>query len=318
MRLKLAERLSESYPVRRVCAVLGVSPSGLYARRCRSESARVREDRRLKRKILGIHLETKRRYGTPRIEQELRGSGTRTSRKRVARLRRELGLRARSCRKFRVTTDSSHSRPVAPNRLCRQFASPEADRIWVGDITYLRAGRSWLYLAILLDTYSRRVVGWHLSPHLDEDLPRQALEKALASRRPEAGFVHHSDRGSQYCAKHYGERLEAVGAVVSMSRKGDCWDNAMAESFFKTLKAELGERFSSSHAARREVFAYIEGFYNNRRLHSSLGYRSPAQFERDAAAELPRRHPGRGRCSRRSASVTPSAQESTTAHVEQT
>jgi len=284
MRLKLAERLAALFPVRRVCEVLGVSPSGLYARRLRGESARVREDRQLKQKILEIHLETKHRYGTPRIEQALRASGTQSSRKRVARLRRELGLRTRYRRRFRVTTDSNHSQKVAPNRLRRQFDSSQADRIWVGDITYLRAGSSWAYLSMLLDTYSRRVVGWHLSPHLDEDLVRQALEKALALRRPSAGLLHHTDRGSQYCAKDYSRRLKRIGAVVSMSRKGDCWDNAMAESFFKTLKTELGSTFSSLEAARRELFAYIEGFYNTGRLHSSLGYRSPAQFERQAMA----------------------------------
>ena len=244
----------------------------------------MREDRRLKQQILAVHVKTKQRYGTPRVERQLRRSGTRTSRKRVARLRRELGLRTRYSRRYRVTTDSSHRKPIAPNRLARCFASEAANRIWVGDTTYLRAGASWLYLAVLLDVYSRRVVGWSLSSRNDEELVRRALERALASRRPAQGWVHHTDRGATYCADHYRERVEQRGGVTSMSRKGDCWDNAMAESFFKTLKAELGERFSSSYAARREVFAYIEAFYNTQRLHSYLGYVSPIEYEAEKAA----------------------------------
>lgn len=284
MRLSLAKRVSESFPVAHVCGVLGVSRSGYYARYKRGESARVREDRRLKQQILAVHVETKQRYGTPRVERALRRSGTRTSRKRVARLRRELGLRTRYSRRYRVTTDSNHRQPIAPNLLNRCFESDAADRIWVGDTTYLRAGSSWLYLAVLLDVYSRRVVGWSLSSRNDEALVRQALERALSSRRPARGWIHHTDRGGTYCADDYRDRIEERGGVGSMSRKGDCWDNAMAESFFKTLKVELGERFSSRSAARREVFAYIEAFYNTRRFHSSLGYRSPLEYEAENAA----------------------------------
>ena len=284
MRLSLAQRVSESFPVARVCAVLGVSRSGHYARQRRGESVRVREDRRLKQQILAVHAESKQRYGTPRVERALRRVGTRTSRKRVARLRRELGLRTRYTRRFRVTTDSGHRKPLAPNRLARDFTSSSPDRIWVGDITYLRAGASWLYLAVLLDLYSRRVVGWSLSSRIDENLVRQALERALVARRPARGWIHHTDRGGQYCADDYRDRLDEFGGVASMSRKGDCWDNAVAESFFKTLKTELGERFSSHAAARREVFAYIEAFYNTQRLHSSLGYLSPVEYEQEHAA----------------------------------
>lgn len=290
-----------------VCALLGVSRSGLYARRRRGESARVREDRVLKQKILVAHVEGRQAYGTPRIEKALRASGTRSSRKRVARLRGELGLRTRYRRRFRVTTDSRHAQPVAPNRLGRRFGASEPDRIWVGDVTYLRVGSGWAYLAVLVDTYSRRIVGWQLSSRLGEELVRGALEAAVFQRRPEPGLLHHTDRGGEYCAKDYGERLRSVGAVVSMSRKGDCWDNAMAESVFKTIKTELGDSFSSVEAARRELFDYIEGFYNTRRLHSALGYRSPAQFEREEAGARPRRGSLGGRCSRRSLSVTRSA-----------
>ncbi len=303
MRLTLAERVCESFPVGRVCSLLGVSRSGLYARRCRLESARVREDRHLKQQILEIHVQTKRRYGTPRVEQELRASGTRTSRKRVARLRQELGIRTRYRRKYQRSKDSNRQLAVAPNHLRRRFESSQANRIWVGDITFLHCGGRYLYLAILLDLYSRRVVGWHTSSNPDENLARQALEKALTQRRPQGELLHHTDRGSPYRGTDYRERLREVGAVASMSRKGDCWDNAVAESFFKTLKAELGDRFSSVKTAKRELFAYIEGFYNTRRLHSSLGYRSPAQFERQAMAGC---SPGK-RSSRRSTSVARSA-----------
>jgi len=284
MRLSVAQRVAVSFPVAQVCSVLGVSRSGYYARLGRGESARVREDRRLKQQILAVHVEARQRYGTPRVERALRRSGTRTSRKRVARLRRELGLGTRYSRRFRVTTDSDHRKPIAPNRLQRSFTSRARDRIWVGDITYLRAGASWLYLAVLLDVYSRRVVGWSLSSRIDEGLVRKALDRALAARRPARGWIHHTDRGGQYCADDYRERVDKLGGVASMSRKGDCWDNAVAESFFKTLKTELGDRFSGHAAARREVFAYIEGFYNTQRLHSTLGYTSPADYEKENAA----------------------------------
>ncbi len=307
MRLDLAERLSESFPVGRVCAVLGVSRSGLYARRRRVESARAREDRHLKQQILEIHVETKRRYGTPRIERELRARGTRTSRKRVARLRRELGLQTRYQRRYRRAQAAPAPRGVAANVLNRRFQAAREDQIWVGDITFLHCGSRYLYLAVLLDIYSRRVVGWHASRSPNEALARRALEKALAQRRPLRGFLHHTDRGSPYRGLDYSCRLESAGGVASMSRRGDCWDNAMAESFFKTLKAELGDRFSNPQTARRELFAYIEGFYNTQRLHSALGYVSPAQFERQArVTSVSRRSRGK-RSSRRSTSVARSA-----------
>jgi transposase InsO family protein len=199
----------------------------------------------------------------------------------VARLRRELGLRAKGRRRFRTTTDSKHPYPVAPNRLERRFEAPAADRIWVGDITYLWTREGWLYLAIVLDTFSRRIVGWSLSESLERELATSALAKALEGRRPPPGLLHHTDRGSQYASGDYREILDAAGLVFSMSRKGNCWDNAMAESFFKTLKSELGRSFNSREQARREVFGYIEGFYNTHRLHSALGYRSPAEYERE-------------------------------------
>jgi transposase InsO family protein len=225
----------------------------------------------------------KGRYGTPRIERSLRREGVRTSRKRVARLRLELGLRARTPRKYRVTTDSNHSQPLAPNLLQRRFEAKQPDRTWVGDITYLSTPQGWLYLAFLMDTFSRRVVGWSVGERIDETLTISALQQALATRRPPRGLIHHTDRGSQYCSTAYRELLSEAGLVASMSRKGDCWDNAMAESLIKTVKTELGDHFSSHRRGKQELFEYLEGFYNTRRLHSSLGYQTPIEVERAAA-----------------------------------
>lgn len=280
MRYEAVERLKGRYPVCRLCRTLGVCRSGYYRWHKREETDRVREDRRLKQQILSIHGKTKARYGTPRIERQLRREGIQTSRRRVRRLRRELGLKAKAAKKYKATTDSAHPYPVAPNRLERCFDAPAPDRIWVGDITYLWTREGWLYLAIILDTYSRRIVGWSLSERLERGLAVSTLEKALESRQPPPGLIHHTDRGSQYASRDYRELVDATGLVFSMSRKGDCWDNAMAESFFKTLKVELGSRFASRAEARQEIFDYIEGFYNTWRLHSGLGYLSPAEFER--------------------------------------
>lgn len=270
--------------MRRLCRVLGVSRSGYYARCRRPEPARVREDRHLKQEILAIHAATSGRYGTPRIERQLRRQGIATSRKRVARLRRELGLRAKTPRRFRTTTDSTHAYPVARNLLRRRFEAQQPNEIWVGDITYLRRGRGWLYLAVLMDVFSRRIVGWSLSDRVDERLTLHALHQALETRRPPQGLIHHTDRGAQYLGNAYRARLEAAGLEPSMSRRGDCWDNAMAESLIKTIKTELGTSFLSRQLAQRQLFEYIEGFYNTQRLHSALDYRPPAEVEREVAS----------------------------------
>lgn len=284
MRFAAVARLVGQQQVARVCRLLGVSRSGYHRWSRSTPSRRLREDRLLKQQILEEHAASRGRYGTPRIERSLRRRGIRTSRKRVARLRREMELRARGVRRYRVTTRSNPAHPIAPNLLERRFEAAAADRIWLGDITYLATDEGWLYLAAILDTYSRRVVGWATSEGLDRDFVVEALERALAVRRPDEGLLHHSDRGTQYTSAEYRERLAAAGVVVSMSRRGDCWDNAMMESFFKTLKTELGDRFATRDDARRELFDYIEGFYNTRRLHSSLRYRSPAEHERLAGA----------------------------------
>ena len=283
MRPELVARLAEGHSVGRVCKVLGVSRSGYYARRARQTPARVREDRRLKQQILVAHTAARGRYGTPRIEQELRRQGVATSRKRVARLRRELELRAKGRRRFRVTTDSEHAYPPAPNRLQRQFRATRPNQVWVGDITYLAQGRRWLYLAVLMDLHTRKIVGWALGDRIDEQLTLTALRRAVESCRPPAGLIHHTDRGAQYASRAYRRALEAAGIEASMSRRGDCWDNAPAESLIKTIKAELGRSFLTRELAQRELFEYIEGFYNTRRLHSGLGYKTPLEVEHEAS-----------------------------------
>ena len=268
-----------------MCQVLDVSLSGYYAWLHRPESQRSREDRRLLIETRAIHRQSRRRYGSPRVYRELRGRGRVCGRHRVARLMRQDGLEGTFRRKFRVTTDSQHRWPVAANHLARRFSVSRPDRVWAGDITYIRTREGWLYLAVLLDLCSRRIVGWAMSPRLTRRLPQAALEMAVGRRRPQTPIVHHSDRGSQYASADYRRALSEEGFVVSMSRRGDCYDNAPVESFFATLKKELvaGEVFYTREQARREIVDYIESFYNSWRRHSALGYLSPAEFEEKVA-----------------------------------
>jgi putative transposase len=271
-----------AFPVTELCRVLKVQPSGYYAWRGRGESTHANEDRVLAVEVRAAFEQNKRRYGSPRLYRALRTQGTHVGRHRVARLMRESGLCARPRRKFAHTTDSKHTMPTAANVLDRTFAVDAADRVWVGDVTYLPTREGWLYLAVLLDLYSRRVVGWAMSERNDEALTLTALQMALDQRQPQPGLIHHSDRGTTYASGTYQDVLATRGIVCSMSRKGNCWDNAVAESFFSTLdiECEHGELFPSRSAARREVAEYILGFYNPTRLHSTLGYRSPMEFER--------------------------------------
>jgi len=273
------------FPVTVLCQALGVSRAGFYAWATRPASARVQADRCLAVEIAAIHAESRRRYGSPRVHAELRARGHRTGRKRVGRLMHAGGLAARRRRPFRVTTDSAHARPVAPNLLARQFAPGTPQRGWVTDITFIATGEGWLYLAVILDLFSRRVLGWALSERLTSPLPLEALRMALARRRPAPGLLHHSDRGTQYVGTAYQGLLARHGIVISMSRRGNCWDNAVAESFFATLKVELvhGASWPTREHARRAIAEYIELFYNPQRRHSSLGYLSPIAFERQAA-----------------------------------
>jgi putative transposase len=270
------------FPITQSCAVLGVSRAGFYAWRKRPVAARVGADQRLAVEVAAIHAESRRRYGSPRVHRELRARGQRVGRDRVARLMRTQGLRARAPRRFRTTTDSQHALPIAPNVLARRFTAPAPNTIWVTDMTYLWTLEGWLYLVVILDLFSRRVVGWAMSERMTRQLTLDALTMALTHRQPVRGLIHHSDRGSQYASHDYRRLLAAHGIVCSMSRRGDCWDNAVAESFFSTLKLELvyETAWRTRAEARADVFQYVEGFYNGQRLHSSLGYLSPVAFER--------------------------------------
>jgi transposase InsO family protein len=273
------------FPIRTLCTTLGVSRAGFYAWQERAPSSHVQTDERLGLEIAAIHGESRQRYGSPRVYAELIDRGHRTSRKRVARLMRHRGLAGRRRRRFRTTTDSRHAFPVAPNVLTRQFEQPAPDVAWVTDITYIPTGEGWLYLAVILDLYSRFVVGWAMSERITRDLTLDALAMALVRRCPPPGLLHHSDRGSQYACGDYQQVLAAAGLVGSMSRRGNCWDNAVAESFFATIKVELvhDATWATRAAARAELFEYIEVFYNGQRRHSSLGYLSPRAFERQRA-----------------------------------
>jgi len=268
------------YPLRLMCRVLEVSPAGFYAWQRRRPSPRQRQDTQLRVQIAAFHRQSRQRYGSPRILRDLREAGLRVSRRRVARLMREAGLVGVPARRFRLTTRSDHAHPVAPNHLGRQFAVAVPNRVWATDVTYLGTEEGWLYLAVLLDLASRRVVGWALAPRLDRHLVGAALDRALGRRAPAPGLLHHSDRGSVYASGDYQAQLTARGIVCSMSRRGDCWDNAVVESFFATLKRELVQRehWASRVVAHAAVAEYL-AWYNLQRRHSQLGYRSPIAYE---------------------------------------
>ena len=270
-----------AFPVAVLCRLLAVSPSGFYAAQGRPRSLHARRDDKLTEQVVGAHAASKGRYGSPRVHAELKAAGECVGRKRVARLMREKKLAARMRRRFRTTTDSKHDFPIAPNVLERDFTASAPDRAWVTDITFLWTAQGWLYLAVILDLFSRRVVGWATSQNVDRHLALAALDTALARRRPAAGLVHHSDRGSTYASSDYRKALNARGFECSMTRKGDCWDNAVAESFFSTLKRELEgiDDFESRAGATLSIGDYIDGFYNIQRRHSAINYTSPVEFE---------------------------------------
>ena len=270
--------------VETLCGALGVSVSGYYARRSREPSQHQQTDAALLKAIQAAYQAGRGLYGSPRIHAALQQQGLRCSRKRVARLMRQAGIYSRRRPKRRAsTTDSRHNRPVAPNLLKRDFSANLPNEKWVGDILGIWTGEGWLYLAALLDTYSRLIVGWGMNAYRDEGLVTDALCMALVRRDipHDTALIHHTDRGSQYTANEYLALLKAQGVQLSMSGKGDPYDNAMIESFFSTLRAELTDlqRFATRQAARTAVFEFIEVFYNRQRLHSSLGYRSPLSFE---------------------------------------
>jgi len=271
-----------SFPVTTLCRLLGVSTSGYYAWRTRLPSARSRADHALSQRICLIHERSRGTYGMPRVWAELRYEGVYCSRKRVARLLHLAGLQGCHRRKGPRTTRRRPETAPAPDLVKRDFTAAAPDQLWVADITYVSTWMGFLYLAVVLDAYSRRVVGWAMADHLRSELVVEAVEMALWRRQPLHGLVHHSDRGSQYTSLAFGRRLRDAGMMASMGSRGDCFDNAMAESFFATLECELlaRQRFPTRNAARLALFDYIEGFYNSHRRHSALDYLSPAAYER--------------------------------------
>jgi putative transposase len=275
------------HAVATLCRVFGVSRSGYYAWRGRAPSARARADGVLTARIREIHATSRGTYGSPRVQAELRATGVRCGRNRVARLMRQAALAGGRRRRPRPRTTTPDRRATpAPDLVQRAFRPGAPDRLWVADLTYVATWEGWLYLAVVLDAFSRRVVGWGMADHPRTELVAAALDMAVHTRRPGPGLIHHSDRGSQYTSLAFGQRLRAAGIAASMGSVGDSYDNAVAESFFATLKGELLDRrpWPSRAAARLAIFEYVEGWYNRRRRHSTLGYLSPADYERVQAA----------------------------------
>ena len=281
MRYRVIQEHDRRYPIRLMCRALAVSAAGYYAWRSRPESARSIQTRTLLSAIRVIHQESRETYDSPRIWDALVKQGHRVGEHRVARLMRHGSIRAKTVTKGRATTPSQHQLPVAANILDRAFTVGVPNRVWAADLTYVWTLEGWRYLAVLLDLYSRRVVGWAMGQRLTVELVEQALTMALVNRMPTAGLVHHSDRGSQYAATSYQRRLTEYGLLSSMSRKGNCWDNACVESCFGTLKRELvhHRHYATRAEATQDIFEYIEVFYNQKRRHSTLGYHSPAEYE---------------------------------------
>jgi transposase InsO family protein len=270
-----------AFSVSSLCRILGVTRQGYYAFASREPSARARKEAELRTRIRQVYAESDSRYGSPRVHEQLCKENMSVGERRVERAMRSMGLRARRPRNYRRTTISDPSQPVQPNVLNRDFRASRPDERWVTDITYVWTDEGWCYLAAIVDLFSRAVVGWAIDTSLSTKLPLAALDMAVRRRNPQPGLLHHSDRGCQYTSVEYRCALDELGATVSMSRKGNCWDNAVAESFFSTIKTELinRRRWTSRLELRAAVFEYIEVFYNRRRLHSSIGYKTPAEVE---------------------------------------
>jgi len=285
VRYACIQRHRGEFEVLLMCRVLEVTRSGFYAWLKSVPSAWARTEERLRVEVQAVYEMSRGRYGSPRIHAELQARGERVGRKRVARLMSQEGLRGKKRRRFKVTTNSNHTYPVAPNVLARKFEVDEIegpDQVWAADITYVPTREGWLYLAIVLDLASRLVVGWSMGETLESSLAIDALHMALQGRKPAAGLLHHSDRGVQYASNDYRALLEGKKVVASMSRKGNCWDNAVAESFFATVEIELiqDEDWHTRNEARGAIFEFIEVWYNRQRRHSSLGYLTPAEFDK--------------------------------------
>jgi len=274
--------MKEEHSIRALCLALEVSASGYYDWHHSKTSLRRLEDEQLKEKIQRIHRDSRQTYGAPRVQMHLRQQGQRHGRNRIARLMRQQGVFGRQNKRYRLrTTDSHHEEPIAPNRLAMVPAATRPNQIWAADITYVGTAQGWVYVAAIVDLYSRRVVGWAVSQQIDTALVLSALNMALCHRQPPAGLIFHSDRGVQYASLEYRRALEMAQLLASMSRKANCYDNAMMEAFWSTLKVELIYRreFDNQTQVRQALFEYIEVFYNRHRLHSALGYRTPAGFE---------------------------------------
>ena len=285
MRFAFVEEHRSRIPVDRLCHILGVTSRGYRAWRGRPVSRRQRDDMVLLAHIREQHHLSLGSYGRPRMTQELKEAGLAVGHRRVGRLMRDNGIRVFRTRKYWVTTDSNHHFNIAPNWLDRDFHADRPNQKWAGDISYIWTREGWLYLAVIIDLHSRRVVGWASSCRLKKNLALEALNRAVALRNPPPGCLHHSDRGSQYCAHDYQKRMRQLGFKVSMSRKGNCWDNAIAETFFKTLKAELIWRstWQTRDQVTAALFQYINGFYNSRRRHSAIGGMAPIKFEQNTS-----------------------------------
>ncbi len=281
MKFAFVDAEKAQWPVVSLCEMLEVSRSGYYAWTVRPEAPRVQADAELVAEIKGVHKAGRGAYGSPRVLRALRKKGRRIGKNRIARLMRKEGIVGRKKKRFRKTTDSNHADPIAPNVLERNFQVDLPNTAWVTDVTYVFTHQGWLYLAVILDLFSRRVVGWAASSNNDRALALDALAKAVALRVPNAGLLHHSDRGSVYASGDYSDALDRLGATKSMSRKGDCWDNSVAESFFATIKGEMidHEDYETRAEAIAAIADYIDAFYNVTRLHSAIGYVSPIEFE---------------------------------------
>jgi transposase InsO family protein len=278
----MIRELSSEQPTGPLCRLLGVARSGYYAWLQGAESANDMKNRLLLEQIRQLFKASRGNYGSPRITQQLRGLGQRCNRKRVERLMRQEGLKGRTGRRRKVrTTNSQHDQPVAPNLLLQRPAPTQIDEVWVADITYIPTAQGWLFLAAVMDLYSRQILGWSLWQNLEAGGALQALARALVKRDSPKGVIHHSDRGIQYASALYREQLQRSGLIASMSRRGNCYDNAAMEAFWSTLKREALEQSAawSKDRVRREIFEYIEAIYNRKRLHSSLGYKSPVDYE---------------------------------------
>ena len=283
MRYQFIQKNRSSFPVMKMCRTFNISPSGFYHWQNKPCSARQDENNRIRQRIRELYIEHKGMVGSPMITADLRSEleFAAVSKNRVARHMKDMGLRCRTTKKFVVTTDSKHDEPIAPNHLNREFSVPSPNTAWVSDITYVKVGRKWQYLTVFIDLFSRIVVGWDLSESLERHSTIRAFQKALWRRRPGAGLLVHSDRGVQYASADFRKLLKDNKFVQSMSRKGNCWDNAVAESFFHTLKTQLiyHRRFQNRDEMEQALFNYIEIYYNRRRRHSTNGYQSPALFE---------------------------------------